>query len=165
MRTNAWEMTKDGRALSPVIAVIIMVALTIVLAAVLYSMSIGYRRDGVQIPTVGAVYQPQDKNFTVHVEKIDPDPTSIRNVSYILLDDRSVGVPGVQGSLRDILNLDPDHEHTNITFYDNDNDENLSAGDVFWIKHADFGGEASEGYTLLLKFEITGNKINGGDVA
>jgi len=163
-------MTQQGfatkgkeNAASPIIAVILMIAITIVLAAVLNTWTCtGFKRSDEQTPTVGAIYQPMGQNYTIHVEKIDPDATNVWNVNYILLDDRGTAVPGVQGSLKDILNLDSDHECTNITFYDTDGDENLSAGDVFWIKDQEFGGEATVGYSLLLKFEITGDKMNGG---
>jgi flagellin-like protein len=156
------RFTKQDSGVSPVIAIILMIAITIVLTAVLNTWTCGgFRRSDVQTPTVGALYQPDDVNFTIHIEKIDPDPTHVWNVNYILLDERGTAIPGVQGSMKDILNLDPDHEYTNITFYDNDGDEMLSAGDVFWIKNADFGGQARVGYSLLLKFEITGDKMNG----
>jgi len=82
-------------------------------------------------------------------------------VNYILLDEASTAVPGVQGSLVDILNLDPDHEATNITFFDNDSDERLSRGDVFWIKHLDHGGQAGERYSLMAKFDPAGDRMNG----
>jgi len=39
-----WKMRKDKSAVSPVIATILMVAITVVLAAVLYVMVMGFRR-------------------------------------------------------------------------------------------------------------------------
>ena len=58
--------------------------------------------------------------------------------------------------------LDPENNLTNLTFYDNDGDGNISSGDHFWIRHVDSGGEAREDYALLLRFVITGDKMNGG---
>ncbi len=107
--------------------------------------------------------EDDDVNYTLEVIEIRlANPPSIMDVNYILLDDRMTAVPGVQGNLTDILNLDPNHNSTNITFYDNDHDENLTAGDTFWIKNAVHGGEAHWGYAFLLKFKVTGDKMNGG---
>jgi len=58
--------------------------------------------------------------------------------------------------------VDLSNESVNITFEDNDRDWKVSAGDQFIIKHHDHGGEAVEGYALLLKFDKTRDKMNGG---
>jgi len=150
---------RDEQGVSPAIAVVIMVIITVSLAAALYMWTPQCRHDE-QTPTVGLVYQPHNQNMSFHVDKVDPDAVDILDVSYILLDDRGTAFPGIRGNLVDILNLDPDHPATNVTFYDNDGDEKLSTGDHFWVKHADFGGEAEAGYTLLLKYELTGDKMN-----
>jgi flagellin-like protein len=46
-----WKMRKDGKAVSPVIATILMVAITVVLAAVLYVMVMGFGGPSTQTPT------------------------------------------------------------------------------------------------------------------
>ncbi|HUV24473.1 MAG TPA: type IV pilin N-terminal domain-containing protein, partial [Methanomassiliicoccales archaeon] len=46
-----WKFRKDSRAVSPVIATILMVAITVVLAAVLYVMVSGYGGGGETAPT------------------------------------------------------------------------------------------------------------------
>ncbi|NYT12855.1 MAG: type IV pilin, partial [Methanomassiliicoccales archaeon] len=45
-----WKFRKDSRAVSPVIATILMVAITVVLAAVLYVMVSGYGGGGETAP-------------------------------------------------------------------------------------------------------------------
>ena len=157
------KLMKCEEAASPVIAVIIMVAITIVLATVLYTWSIGCGRSDKQTPTVGAVYQPcGGNNFAVHIEKVDPDAVSVISVNYILLDDRGTAVPGVQGGVKDIYWKDTDFERSNVSFQDNDLDGKISAGDVFVILSKKSGGQAESGYSLLLKFDVTGDKMNGG---
>jgi len=151
----------DG-GVHPAIAFCLMIAITVVLAAVLYSDHGCSDYESEVTPTVGAVYQPYDHNFSVHVEKVDPDPPNHTKVNYILLDDASRAVPGVQGSLKDIYNLNFTDEYTNISYQDKDEDGMLSPGDVFLIKHKDYGGQAKLGYSLLLKFDVTGDKMNGG---
>lgn len=160
---KAWKLRKNEEAVSPVIAVILMVAITVVLAAVLYTWALSFIRSDKQTPTVGAIYRPFGNNdFAIHVEKVDPDAVSVISVNYILLDASSSAVPGVQGSVKEIYGLNFDDQYTNVSFQDNDRDGKISAGDVFLIKNSNNGGQAQAGYSLLLKFEVTGDKMNGG---
>jgi flagellin-like protein len=46
-----WKIRKNSEAVSPVIATILMVAITVVLAAVLYVMVMGFSGPGTQTPT------------------------------------------------------------------------------------------------------------------
>jgi len=46
-----WKMRRDSEAVSPVIATILMVAITVVLAAVLYVMVMGFGGPATQTPT------------------------------------------------------------------------------------------------------------------
>lgn len=49
---KVWAFRKDAEAVSPVIATILMVAITVVLAAVLYVMVLGFGSGGTSTPTV-----------------------------------------------------------------------------------------------------------------
>ena len=53
-----WKMRKNREAVSPVIATILMVAITVVLAAVLYVMVMGFGTTGNQTPTGSFVGAP-----------------------------------------------------------------------------------------------------------
>lgn len=59
-----WRIRKDSEAVSPVIATILMVAITVVLAAVLYVMVLGF---GIPTQTPTATYQ---KNTITNGQKI-----------------------------------------------------------------------------------------------
>lgn len=160
---KAWKLKQNEEAVSPVIAVILMVAITVVLAAVLYTWALSFIRNEKQTPTVGATYSPTgNQDFAVNIEKVDPDPVSVVSVNYYLLDDRSQAVPGVQGSVKDIYGLNFDDKYTNVSFRDIDRDGKISGGDVFLVKNKINGGQAEGGYSLLLKFSITKDKMNGG---
>jgi len=160
---KAWKLKKNEEAVSPVIAVILMVAITVVLAAVLYTWALSFIRSDKTTPTVAAVSQPfQNNDFAIHIDKVDPDAVSVISVNYYLLDDKGVAVPGVQGSVKEIYGLRFNDDSTNVSFKDNDRDGKISAGDVFQIKNKINGGMASAGYSLLLKFDVTGDKMNGG---
>jgi flagellin-like protein len=54
-----WKIRKDSEAVSPVIATILMVAITVVLAAVLYVMVMGFTPGGGQTPT--GAFTSEDK--------------------------------------------------------------------------------------------------------
>ena len=160
---KAWKQRNNEEAVSPVIAVILMVAITVVLAAVLYTWALSFIRSDKQTPTVGAIYQPVGSNdFMVTIEKVDPDAVSVISVDYFLLDASSSAVPGVQGSVKEIYGLNFEDPYTNVSFQDNDRDGKISSGDIFLIKNANNGGQAQTGYSLLLKFSVTGDKMNGG---
>jgi flagellin-like protein len=60
-----WRIRKDSEAVSPVIATILMVAITVVLAAVLYVMVLGFGGTSTQTPA--ATYQ---KNTIANGQKI-----------------------------------------------------------------------------------------------
>ena len=156
------SLRADDGGVHPAIAFVLMIAITVVLAAVLYTDHGCSDYKSEVTPTVGAVYQPYDNNFSVHVEKVDPDPPNHTKVNYILLDEASRAVPGVQGSLKHIYNLNFTDEYTNISYQDKDGDGMLSQGDVFFIKSKEYGGQAEAGYSLLLKYDVTGDKMNGG---
>jgi flagellin-like protein len=65
-----WAIRKDAEAVSPVIATILMVAITVVLAAVLYVMVLGFGTGGsgtpsIQITTRTAISSPDGYKFAL----------------------------------------------------------------------------------------------------
>lgn len=72
-----WAIRKDAEAVSPVIATILMVAITVVLAAVLYVMVLGFGGDTGNTPT--ATYQDESyadgrKVVILAIQASDPVP-------------------------------------------------------------------------------------------
>jgi len=75
---------KDDRAVSPVIAVILMVAITVVMAAIVSSWSAGVKAPTAPT-TVGLDINRQGNNITVVVTTVDPassEPLNSMNISY-----------------------------------------------------------------------------------
>jgi len=147
----------------PAIAMMLAFAFVVVLVAVVFTGHPASWKDPEEVtPTVGAIYQPGSGDYMITIEKVDPEPADILKVRYILLNETNDPIPGIQGDLVDILNLDFSHESTNITFHDNDRDEHISRGDTFILKEARSGGITKPGYALLLVYIPTEEKINGG---
>ena len=160
---NTKRFTRDSNAVHPIVAVLLMVAITLVLAAVLYTWALSFIVSDKQTPTVGAVYKPYStKDFAVHIEKVDPGAVQTISVNYILVDDQGKAVPGVKGSVSSIYCMNPEFGQMNVTFLDEDRDGKISAGDFFVIISKENGGQAEVGYSLLLKYDVTGDKMNGG---
>ncbi len=63
-----WAIRKDAEAVSPVIATILMVAITVVLAAVLYVMVLGFGGTGTQAPTTSLAKKTPGPDFGVKYE-------------------------------------------------------------------------------------------------
>ena len=79
-----WRIRKDSEAVSPVIATILMVAITVVLAAVLYVMVMGFGTGGPNTPS-GSFTSVQKMSATVErvsfgVITPDTKPTAIKIV-------------------------------------------------------------------------------------
>jgi flagellin-like protein len=79
-----WKIRKDSEAVSPVIATILMVAITVVLAAVLYVMVMGFGPGGASAPQ-GSFTSVQKMSATVERVSIgvltpDTKPTAIKIV-------------------------------------------------------------------------------------
>ena len=72
-----WKKRKNREAVSPVIATILMVAITVVLAAVLYVMVMGFGTTGAQTPTGSFVGTPtnQTTGFRLQCGVLSPTTT------------------------------------------------------------------------------------------
>jgi len=63
-----WAVRKDAEAVSPVIATILMVAITVVLAAVLYVMVLGFGGTSTQAPTTSLAKKVPGPSYGVKYE-------------------------------------------------------------------------------------------------
>ncbi len=85
-----WKMRKDKSAVSPVIATILMVAITVVLAAVLYVMVMGFGGNTNSTPTGSftSVTSPTATTRQVNIGVISP-ATSYSNCKISILDNQA----------------------------------------------------------------------------
>jgi archaeal type IV pilus assembly protein PilA len=86
-----WNMRKDGKAVSPVIATILMVAITVVLAAVLYVMVMGFGGGGTQsTPTATMTYQKTGgidathANYTFTVAGVTRNDVKVTDINILV---------------------------------------------------------------------------------
>jgi len=161
------RIIKDEQAVSPVIAVILMVAITVVLAAVLYVWAMSFPVGIAKNAPIGSMMASEDGNgvWTVHLVKISPQP-SINSVKWYLLDVQ--GNTAVDGVVSDIYGFKTG-EGKGVIFVDNDFNGKVSPGDKFEI----YPGEADSqmenvndvsDYAFRLQYEPTGDLI-GFDVS
>lgn len=116
MRKN-W---KDRKGVSPVIATILMVAITVVLAAVLYVMVMGFGGDnGGQAPAFSVTNDAANKRMTISISpatNIDSFMVKIGDASPVAMTDS-----GTVGTA----------PNATVTYVDAGKDEKVNSGDYF----------------------------------
>ena len=153
-------------AVSPVIAIILMVAITIVLAGVLWlwvatlidtpkDIDVG---DGVMVEFTG---MNKNNDYVYRVKKVPSKETmTVTNIRFELLDRNKVDRSNGQHNLENIYGK-PIDDRTFISFRDGDHDGLITIGDRILIKGADHidddgsgdsPGYAEGGYTFILKY-------------
>jgi flagellin-like protein len=91
MYKKIWKMRKDKSAVSPVIATILMVAITVVLAAVLYVMVMGFGGSGGSTPTASLTSTKSGSlNYTITVQSV-----SVNTIQYTSIQIVATGSAGV----------------------------------------------------------------------
>ena len=73
---KVWAVRKDSEAVSPVIATILMVAITVVLAAVLYVMVLGFGGTSTQAPTTSLAKKTPGPSYGVKYEFVSISKTT-----------------------------------------------------------------------------------------
>ena len=154
------RIVNDEDAVSPVIAVILMVAITVVMAAVLYAWVIGIGLTPKSSP-VGSMIASEDGDniWTVQIIKMNPQP-SVNSVHWYLMDIQ--GLTKAEGVVTDIYGF-KQGEGKSVIYIDNDYNAKVSPGDFFRF-------HPGEGDTLIdltnlddfsfrLKFDPTGDTI------
>lgn len=154
MRKN-W---KDRKGVSPVIATILMVAITVVLAAVLYVMVMGFGGDPNSVPT--GEFKPAEKTNVMVGEKIDSvnvrvqvlsisEAKDIADMKFSISGDGKTNVLAVGNSMtpKDVTGVDA------VTFVDLNGDNKVSTGDYFTVivKPVD-GADTDVTYTVALSY-------------
>ena len=161
------RIVNDERAVSPVIAVILMGAITVVLAAVLYVWALGFLEGTTKNPPTGSMIASEDGSgvWSIQIVKINPQ-VSVNSVHWYLLD--------VQGNTKtddlvsEVYGFLPG-EGKAIMFIDNDFNGKLSPGDKFEV-HPGEADSALENvasvtdYSFRMKFTPTGDVI-GYDIS
>ena len=179
------RIEKNDEGVSPVIAVILMVAITVVLAAVLYVWAASFLEQGESAP-IATFFVSQDSANIYHVEVIKVSAqVPLEDFSFFLKDGSGstyVGGNGFgevamqfQGGIE--LGIDMTYSGddtalesraTNISnddgsefpvhFSDNDRDGKLSSGDQFLV-YGPSAGPAEDGWKLDIQYDVTGDII------
>jgi len=167
------RIVKNDEGVSPVIAVILMVAITVVLAAVLYVWAASFLEQGESAP-IATFWVEEDSNGVYHVEvrKVTKQE-DLEGFSFYLKDDggstytghsnAGFGEIAMQYKDGDEMGIDTNYggddtslqsRATNVSnddgsvypvhFSDNDRDGKLSAGDQFLV-YGKGGSDASKG--------------------
>jgi len=160
----------DQEAVSPVIAVILMVAITVVLAAVLYMWAQSFVPTGKNTPIATITTSKSQNNYELYVSSIEPAAAG-DSVKYQLLDKNRL--PVEQGELNDVYNKvlrNPMDGSilSNVSWRDSNGDDRLSTGDTIvllgsendrWNNVAVDPGVAEPGMYFRIVFDPTEKSI------
>ena len=180
------RIEKNDEGVSPVIAVILMVAITVVLAAVLYVWAASFLEQGESAP-IGTFYTTKDagNNYYVEVIKVSKQE-DLLGFSFFLKDGtgstyvggNGFGEVAMQFQGGEEMGIDITYNGNNnllkdraneiavddgsvypVHFSDNDRDGLLSSGDQFLVYGSGSNGPAQNGWKLDIQFEPTGDII------
>ena len=187
------RIVKNDEGVSPVIAVILMVAITVVLAAVLYVWAASFLEQGESAPIATfTVETSSGGEYYIKVIKVSKQE-DLAGFSYFLKDDTGSTYVGGNGFGEIALQMIAGEEHgvertysgddaqlesraNNVTnddgsgfpvqFNDNDRDGKLSAGDQFTVKGTgnNANGPAQSGWKLDIQFDASGDIIGWGEI-
>ena len=156
------RIVNDEQAVSPVIAVILMVAITVVLAAVLYVWASSFLGGTTKNAPTGSMIASEDGSgvWTIQIVKINPQ-VSVNSVHWYLLD--TLGNTKTDGLVSDVYGYYAGNGKA-VVFVDNDFNGKLSPGDKFLIHPSEPNSDLEEiddfsGFSFRMKFEPTGDVI------
>ena len=182
------RIVKNDDGVSPVIAVILMVAITVVLAAVLYVWAASFLEQGESAP-IATFFVEESSSGVYHVEVIKVSKQEdLAGFSYFLKDDTGSTYVGGNGFGEIAMQIVGGEEHgidtsytgddgqlksraTNgsdddgsvypVHFSDNDRDNKLSAGDQFMVYGMgnSANGPAADNWKLDIQFDASGDII------
>ena len=156
------RIVNDEQAVSPVIAVILMVAITVVLAAVLYVWASSFLGGTTKNAPTGSMIASEDGSgvWTVQIVKINPQ-VSVNSVHWYLRDEQ--GYHKSDGLISDIYGTKQGHGH-GVIFTDVDFNGKLSPGDKFEVFPSEANSDLEDiddlsGFSFRMKFSPTGDGI------
>ena len=180
------RIEKNDEGVSPVIAVILMVAITVVLAAVLYVWAASFLEQGESAP-IATFFVSQDSANIYHVEVIKVSKQEdLLGFSYFLKDGsgstfvggNGFGEVAMQFQGGEEMGIDMTYNGDNeilqsraneiknddgslypVHFSDNDRDGTLSTGDQFMVYGNRGNGPAEDNWKLDIQFGPTGDII------
>jgi flagellin-like protein len=130
---KTWKLRKNAEAVSPVIATILMVAITVVLAAVLYVMVMGFSSGGgSNTPSIALTKtaEPTAGNYRISIVSITS--TTVKQTDITIIVTPTITASGWTKS--------------GATY--------LGAGDYFFVN-----GTTAVSYTILLRYIPTSNSM------
>ena len=176
------RIEKNDEGVSPVIAVILMVAITVVLAAVLYVWAASFLEQGESAP-IATFFVSQDSANIYHVEVIKVSKQEdLLGFSFFLTDGSGSTYVGGNGFGEVAMQFlggmemgidmaynggdsaltsragnvsDDNGGEFPVQFSDNDRDGKLSSGDQFLV-HGPDAGPAQDGWKLDIQFDESG---------
>jgi flagellin-like protein len=133
---KVWAKRKNEEAVSPVIATILMVAITVVLAAVLYVLVLSLINVDHHIGAIVLEKGSTTTNWTLKVVSMTGTTQASLADVYILVQypDMSVALSG-----RPISDMVPGTYYNGVRYVDAMTADNLNAGDYFTLDRSLFG--------------------------
>ncbi|MCX6653360.1 MAG: type IV pilin N-terminal domain-containing protein [Methanomassiliicoccales archaeon] len=133
---KTWKLRKNAEAVSPVIATILMVAITVVLAAVLYVMVMGFSQGGgANTPSVAMSKTATSTANQYRISLVSITSTTVKPTDITIIMTPSTGVT--------------------IGSWVLSTGTNLGAGDYFNVT----GTTPSISYTIMLRYIPTSNSM------
>jgi flagellin-like protein len=153
-----WTSRKNDEAISPVIATILLVAITVVLAAVLYTMVLGIGDVSTDTTIVTMAKSSTESQYKYTVYSVSSkNPLPLTDVNVIIKN--ATGVIKVQGAVSTLSSTAAE----GVAFNDVGTGATLSAGDSFTLARSgatvyDFGSSISlislDGTTTYASYTI-----------
>ncbi len=153
---KSWIVRKDEKAVSPVIATILMVAITVVLAAVLYVMVTGLiGGGGTQPPTVS--FGPAEatavaREYTVDVAGVD---RAVTLTSFQVVLQNTTGTPSTMFTAALAGGSVGTSGGVTLLYEDLNGDGKLTGGDFFTVQ----GVGNPNSYNIILLWKASGSRI------
>lgn len=143
-----WSIRKkDETAVSPVIATILMVAITVVLAAVLYVMVLGIGGTNTVLPVVGMSKDSNSTNWTLSVISIQGGSGSVAMADVYVTTKTAALAIGLTSTV--LTGIDAGTYVSGVTFVKSDATTNLKVGDYFVLNRTTY----ASGSTLTMTDE------------